>query len=175
MAAMPIRLAALMLLGAAITTAAPAQANAPDLEPGTTVRATLSDRTAPIVGILVRTEPGRLTLRAGTDETQLDPRAVIRLERRTVKRHTATGLLVGTAVGSAAAIAFAIRFCDDSDTLCEADEYARIGLIFVTPPALAGALIGSLIKTERWSPVSLTPYLALDGRRGIGLRVRLSF
>jgi len=175
MAALSIRLAALMLQGAVITTAASAQTQEADLRPGTTVRATLSDRSVPITGALVRVEPGRLILRTGSDETQLDPRAIVRLERRTVQRHTATGALVGTAVGSAAAIAFAIGFCNDPDTRCEVDEYARIGLIFVTPPALAGALIGSLIRTERWSPVSLAPYLALDGGRGIGLRVRLSF
>ncbi|MGE0553759.1 MAG: hypothetical protein AB7R55_10060 [Gemmatimonadales bacterium] len=176
MAAPLIRLAALTLLGTAIATTATAQQAAdPELRPGATVRVTTSTRSAPLVGTLVRAEPGRLTIRTGSAETLVDPRSVLRLERRTVRRHTGTGALVGAAVGGATAVAFAIGFCDDPDTLCEADEYARIGLIFVTPPLLGGALIGSLIKTERWRAVSVTPYLALHDGRGLGLRLRLTF
>ncbi|MEZ4586530.1 MAG: hypothetical protein R2909_09045 [Gemmatimonadales bacterium] len=171
-----IRLAALTLLGIAIVPAATAQqVTKPELGPGATVRVTTSTRSAPLVGTLVRAGPGSLTIRTGSEETQIDPRSVLRLERRTIRRHTGTGALVGAAVGGAAAVAFAIGFCDDPDTLCEADEYARIGLIFVAPPVLGGALIGSLIKTERWRAVSLAPYLALHDGSGLGLRLRLTF
>lgn len=176
MAAPLIRLAVLMLLGTAIaTTASAQQAAEPELRPGATVRVTTSTRSTPLVGTLVRAEPGRLTIRTGSEETLVDPRSVLRLERRTVRRHTGTGALVGAALGGAAAVAFAVGFCEDPDTLCEADEYARIGLLFVAPPVLGGALIGSLIKTERWHSLSLAPYLALHDGGGLGLRLRLTF
>jgi hypothetical protein len=59
--------------------------------------------------------------------------------------HAGTGLLVGTAVGIAAATVFLIQFCDDADTECGADEVGRAVAIFTVPTALAGALVGYLI------------------------------
>ncbi len=44
---------------------------------------------------------------------------------------------------------FLVGFCGDPDTACGADEVGRAVLIFVVPTAAAGALIGSLVRTER--------------------------
>jgi hypothetical protein len=65
------------------------------------------------------------------------------------RSHTWTGLLVGGAVGAAATTVFLIGFCGDPDASCGADELGRAALIIGLPPAAVGALIGSLIRTER--------------------------
>jgi hypothetical protein len=62
--------------------------------------------------------------------------------------HTLTGLLIGGVVGAAATGVFLAGFCSDPDTQCGADEVGRAVLIIGVPPALLGALIGSLIRTE---------------------------
>jgi hypothetical protein len=59
-----------------------------------------------------------------------------------------TGLLIGGAVGAVATGVFLAAFCSDPDTQCGADEFGRAVLIIGVPPALLGALIGSLIRTE---------------------------
>jgi len=62
--------------------------------------------------------------------------------------HTWTGLLVGGLVGGAATAVFLAAFCGDPDTSCGADEVGRAVVIIAVPVAAAGALIGSLIRTE---------------------------
>lgn len=62
--------------------------------------------------------------------------------------HTLTGLLIGGLVGGAATAVFLAAFCGDPDTQCGADEVGRAVVIITVPPALAGALIGSLIRTR---------------------------
>jgi hypothetical protein len=62
--------------------------------------------------------------------------------------HTLTGLLIGSLVGAAATGLFLAAFCSDSDTQCGADEVGRAVLIIAVPPALVGAVIGSLIRTK---------------------------
>lgn len=76
--------------------------------------------------------------------------SLIPLRRSSPTRsHTGTGLLIGGLVGVAAATVFLVGFCGDPDTACGADEVGRAVLIFVVPTAVAGALIGSLVRTER--------------------------
>ncbi len=62
--------------------------------------------------------------------------------------HTMTGLLIGGLVGVAPTGLFLAAFCSDPDTQCGADEVGRAVVIIAVPPALVGALIGSLIKTK---------------------------
>ena len=63
--------------------------------------------------------------------------------------HAGTGLLVGGLVGVAATTVFLVGFCSDPDTVCGADEVGRAVLVFLIPPAVVGAIIGSLVRTER--------------------------
>ena len=71
------------------------------------------------------------------------------LERRAATRsHTGTGLLIGGIVGAGATTVFLIGFCGDPDTACGADEVGRAVLFIGLPITAAGALIGSLIRTE---------------------------
>lgn len=63
--------------------------------------------------------------------------------------HTLTGLLIGGSVGLVATGVFLSLFCSDSDTKCGADEVARAVAIIAVPPAVVGAVIGSLVRTKR--------------------------
>ena len=65
------------------------------------------------------------------------------------RSHTGKGLLIGGIVGAVATSVFLIGFCSDADTSCGADEVGRAVLIIGVPPAVAGAVIGSLIRTPR--------------------------
>lgn len=62
--------------------------------------------------------------------------------------HTLTGLLIGGLVGAVATGVFLVAFCGDPDTQCGADEVGRAVLIIAVPPAVVGAVIGSLIRTK---------------------------
>jgi hypothetical protein len=57
-------------------------------------------------------------------------------------------LLVGGLIGAAATTVFLVAFCSDPDTACGADEVGRAVVIIAVPCAAAGALIGSLVRTE---------------------------
>ena len=65
------------------------------------------------------------------------------------RSHTGKGLLIGGIVGAVATSVFLVGFCSDPDSSCGADEVGRAVLIIGLPPALAGAVIGSLIRTPR--------------------------
>jgi hypothetical protein len=65
------------------------------------------------------------------------------------RSHTLTGLLIGGLVGAAATGLFLAAFCSDADTQCGADEVGRAVLIIAVPPAVVGAVVGSLIRTKR--------------------------
>jgi hypothetical protein len=73
-------------------------------------------------------------------------------EQATTRSHTLTGLLIGGLVGAAATTVFLIGFCGDPDTACQGDEVGRAILIIGVPCAAAGALIGTLIRTEEAPP-----------------------
>ena len=77
-------------------------------------------------------------------EEQLRPAPAARFESRT---NAETGLLVGGVVGLAATGLFLVAFCG-GDNSCGADEVGRAVLIIAVPFAMAGALIGSLSRTE---------------------------
>jgi hypothetical protein len=62
--------------------------------------------------------------------------------------HTLTGLLIGSVVGAAATGVFLALFCSDPDTRCGAHEVGRAVVIIAIPPAVAGAVIGSLVRTK---------------------------
>jgi len=74
---------------------------------------------------------------------------VPRAEKPATRTHTWTGLLIGGLVGGAATAVFLTGFCGDADTECGADEVGRAVALIAVPAAAAGALIGSLIRTER--------------------------
>jgi hypothetical protein len=72
-----------------------------------------------------------------------------RSDTLSTRTHTGTGLLIGGLVGGVAAAVFLAGFCSDPDTQCGADEVGRAFLFIAVPTAVAGTLIGSLIRTKR--------------------------
>jgi hypothetical protein len=85
-------------------------------------------------------ETGRFGVQSGT------PKALA--QGAATRGHAGTGLLVGGLVGAAATTLFLIAFCSDPDTACGADEVGRAAIVIALPFAAAGALIGSLVRTE---------------------------
>jgi hypothetical protein len=69
-------------------------------------------------------------------------------QRAATRNHTGTGLLIGGLVGAAATTLFLVAFCGDPDTACGVDEVGRAAIVITPPFAVAGALIGSLARTE---------------------------
>ena len=101
----------------------------------------LADRADPVP--IGRREPDRVDLSRGS------------------RSYAGQGALIGLGVGAVATTLFLVGFCNDPDTRCEADEYLRAALIIGTPPVLAGAGIGLLIRKERWQPLRLGVVLPL--------------
>ncbi|MEZ4455383.1 MAG: hypothetical protein R2882_02355 [Gemmatimonadales bacterium] len=148
---------ALILAGlAAVAATLPltAQGSGPALEPGVRVRATTTAGER-VEGRFGSWREGRLTIATGGREASIPRENLRRLEVGRVSHATSAGALIGGAAGALAATWFAVEFCRDTDTLCEADEYARIYGLFVLPPLAAGALIGSVIERTHWDAVPL--------------------
>jgi hypothetical protein len=125
------------------------------LRPGSQLRVTTRTGTR-LAGRLVELRSDSLYLRTSTATAlALLRREVARLEIGRTSRATGTGALAGAILGGTAATLFAIGFCRDPDTSCQADEYARIYGIIALPPVAVGALIGSLVRRTRWELVPL--------------------
>jgi len=142
------------------------------MAPGARVRITRTDDQAPrLVGTLARVTGDTLWLasRAGADPAIALRVGVRRLEVSLGRRsHVARGAIIGAIVGGAATGLFLAAFCSDPDTLCEADEFAKVGLIIGLPPVALGTAIGLIASHERWVPV---PWPA---SARVGLRVRVA-
>jgi len=183
-----------VLLAVLLPALAAAPARAQERDEGQRVRVTVQSAafTGVKEGVLVRGEPGRLSLMdAGTRaiaELPLD--AIVKVEARREHRATKKGLLIGMGVGGVLAILGASlkdppcerypansgpvaaaynRECDrqESDT-----RLAIAGLLLV--PTAIGAGLGSLTKSGTWSEVPIERFkISLRPERGGG-RVGLS-
>lgn len=93
---------------------------------------------------------------ASGDRRALPVAALHRLEvSQGTKSKLVTGAAVGLLAGTAATVGFLALFCDDPDTLCEADEFVRAFTIIALPPTVAGALVGLAVRVERWEPATV--------------------
>jgi hypothetical protein len=98
------------------------------------------------------------------------------------RRHTRTGLIIGTAAGALlVGLAAAIpkdEFCPLGEPSTQSCLDDRSALLAFGLPALAleGAAIGALIKSDRWLPVPLENVrLSLAPTRGHGVELSLAF
>ncbi len=101
--------------------------------------------------------------------------AVQRIEvSRGTRGKTAVGALVGLAVGTVATAVFLATFCNDPDTLCASDEHVRAFAVIALPATGVGAIVGTLVRSERWERVAPERF-ALGGAAplGVGLRVHI--
>jgi hypothetical protein len=149
----------------------PQHGMAQDISAGDRLRVVRRGTVAPwLVGTAVRqTADSIWILPQGQDQPKgvaLGPGT--RLERSLGRQsHTATGALIGTAVGAGVTVLFLSAFCG-GDTLCDGDEQVRAAAILGLPCVAVGAGLGALIRVERWAPVSRGA-----GRSGGTLQVRL--
>ena len=105
--------------------------------------------------------------------------SITRLEvTRGKKSKWLVGAVVGLGLGAAATVAFLAGFCDDSDTSCEGDEYLNAFALIALPPAIVGAVIGALIKVDRWEDIPLDGIrvsLRPNDHLGVAISVRIVF
>lgn len=88
-----------------------------------------------------------------------------------IHHHALIGGAAGFLAGAAFTAYFLAAFCG-ADSPCQGDEVVKAGTIFALPPALVGAVIGGLIRRERWvavRPSRVTLRLG-PGRVGVGMR-----
>ena len=129
-----------------------------DVRPGTRVRLTIHDSREPVVGLLEDT-PAADTIRLRDSSGALMAIARSEIGRAEVSRgrhgQGGKGALLGLLVGFAAAIPLA--------TSCDCDQAAAglvYGVTMGTVGAGAGALLGTLGRSEAWQRVTL------DGEKG---------
>ena len=122
----------------------------------------------PQVGVIEGATPGDLVIKTNTATSPIQVRRtdVVRLEvSRGARRHTLKGLLAG-AVAWGAIVGLVAAF----DTL---DESGVGEPLFVGGMLVAGAGIGSVVKTERWERVPAAGVSVGIGSRPRGIQARV--
>ena len=162
-----------------------------DLTPGARVRlwpdcqtseASEARPCAPVVGRLVSIDTGRVFIqRAGVSAVAFPLQPSTRLEVSAGSRHhTLLGLGAGAVVGFGAGMLLASRAgCDNGifgsaereDDLCGA-----YGVVAIPVGAALGAVVGRLIRSERWRPMAANEAALrlIPGRGHLGLSIRLA-
>lgn len=158
--------ASLVLLG----TVGPESWGADDSLVGSRVRIRTAQQGEPRVGVLEKVTPDELLIRPRAAASPIEVRRsdILGFEvSRGSKRHTLKGLLAGAvAWGAIAGLVAAF------DTL---DESGVGEPLFVGGLLVAGAGVGSLIKTERWETVPAGGVSAGIGAGPRGLRAQVVF
>lgn len=140
--------------------------------PGEKVRLAISGVDGPrVTGIVSRFGPDSIVLRVSEESApRVIPRsAVQRLEVSTGRRgHARTGALVGLALGAAT-----LALCDDSDSFYQyCPQGAGEVALWVGASAGWGALIGLLVRSDRWQEIAIAD--AVEVRPGaLTVSVRL--
>lgn len=174
-----------LALGAVLlaASAAPAQEQAPlsaALGIGSRVRLVSTSVGTPLKGTVVGLDDKSLSLAQEMGPVlQIPLPAVAKLDvSRGHKRHWLRGLGAGLLAGTLIGLTFSVDpdDCDvESSNFCSRGEAIAGGaLVFGT----VGVVVGSLVKSEQWAPVTLgtRPGLAMAGRpRGFQMAVRLRF
>ncbi len=150
------------------------------LTAGDKVRVTTEEER--VVGYWVSSDATRLIINSEKSDEELALRlgAVSRLELSTgQKSKWLVGAGVGLGLGAAATAVFTAvflaGFCSGSDTDCDGSEYLTAFAILAVPPTIVGAIIGALIKVDRWETVPLNRIRVSLTPRGGGLEVTAKF
>ena len=177
----------ILLLGHVVAFTPVAGQSQPAIHAGDTIRVTTAPGLAQPNWITGRFNPGApgsvsITTDAGRDTT-FAAADLVRIEVLAGQtRSTAKGIVAGALVGGLGMGLWALAVyekCEPSPGLasfCLFDEGETFlaGVVFgALVGGVAGGVIGSLIKTDRWRPLELTPYLTSRGRWGIAMRVQL--
>ena len=148
-----------------------------------TVRLKLQNGEPAFRAVITTLRPGQWTVQLA-DFSQRDvlTDSILSVEVLEMHRRTGRGALIGGAAGAAIGIAVWVATedaeCDDAGELCDAiaeDVFDHIRPAFAVLSTgtgiLAGALIGSLVKSERWVPASMPG--TGSPRDGASLGIRL--
>ena len=175
-----------------LTPAIPAQAQADGLVPGARVRVwpacpgsadSEAQACAPVVGRLLSIDTaGVLIQRAGMPADTLPLGSLARFEVSRGSRHyTLLGLGGGALVGLGAGMILASRAgCDHGifgSNESEDDLCGAYGLVAIPAGAALGAVVGRLIRSERWQPIPTgrAALLFVPSRDRLSLAIRLAF
>lgn len=126
-------------------------------------------------GTFVRGDGTSITFAVpGEGEVTLPTTSVSRLDILAgKKRRTWHGLVAGAAVGVALGFAAKVNADRCSDSYTTACSRGEALATYGAGGALVGALVGSLIKSDRWTPVVLPPVRTSAAPAGRGSRVAL--
>jgi len=150
------------------------------LQVGDRIRITTSSSSSAIKGILVAADQAELTLtREGRESTHLNVARsdVAKLE---VVRGKKSHWLAGALAGAGGGLALTALYCNDpplGDT-CDSGEWAGTAAFFGGIGAASGALVGALIRTDRWETVpadGLKVSVSPVPGHGLALALRLTF
>ena len=154
----------------------PAQ-GAPPVDVGSRVRVTLAGaESRRAAGTVVQVGNDSLSLLSGHDTTAMPVRSIARLELSRGRRSVGGGALLGGAIGAglgaAGTLAWVASSCFKSSTStggnCPTGASAA-GIIL--GGGAAGALVGVLVRPERWARVGWTGLRASVGPGGVRVEV----
>jgi hypothetical protein len=163
-----------MFLGTLPASAAgPGQTSGGPIQIGHRVRVSEIAEAARVTGTLVAIDDKVLRIASKERELEIPRSQIAKLEQwRGKKSHWLAGLGVGAVVGGLSTIPFCSGWCSsDGEALGSVVALAGIG-------AAGGALIGAIIRTDRWETVRVPPVsigaAPLPGR-GAVFALRLTF
>lgn len=133
---------------------------AQDLEPGRRIRVTApSAQLARQVGAVIRVDTDTLVFGEGHQRWAVARPLITRLDVSGGRRgHALVGLLAGTGAGLAFGL---IAFAPGSNACTGSGDYEKNCMAYRAGTTLAGAglgaLVGALIRTEKWTPATGRP------------------
>ena len=153
----------------------PAHAADYRLQPGARVRVQLADQASPYRATLVRASDDEIVYQTeGGDTNTVAANALQSLEVSSgTHGHMGTGALIGGAAGLALGVAAVLAAEDDPWLEPTGGEAAAAILVTTGAGALAGTLVGAMIRTEQWTEVG--PSSGGSARTGPTLQVGLAF
>lgn len=166
------------LLGTALLIGSSITAWAQPVTDGARVRAFRSGRTVVVGQVAAVADTVFVVESAVHGRVPIRFADLYRLDRSEgIHGHAARGAVIGAAGGLAFTIFFLSQFCDPYDSPCQGDEYVKAATIFTIPPALVGAAIGALVRTERWRRVDLSrvSVAVRPTARGMGVGLGVRF
>ena len=168
----------LLLIAVVLAASAPGSAEAQEpgaartgLILGSRLRITTTGDQTPLIGLVVAVDPQTVTLAtdAGAVKTPVSSISVVEISLGK-RRYTRRGMAIGAALGLVAGLLGDVDEKGVSPALGDESRGALVGYSIFSGTAF-GAIVGALIKTDRWSPVdvSIAPTPGPAGRPGIRL------
>ena len=162
------------------TAAAQATGYSP-LQIGDRIRLTTSWSSSATKGTLVAADDAALTVAREGRETSQQKFARSEIVKLEVARGKKSHWMAGSLVGLLGGLALTAAYCTNPSPFggeCSSGDYAAVGALFGGIGAASGALVGVLIRTDRWKAVPadrINVGVRPVSGHGLGLTVRLSF